>query len=163
MRTAETTEPRTKPEFRQVYFIEAEGLGVVKIGSAGHVQSRMASLQTGCPVKLRVRGTFTTDDANTMESNLHRDFAHLRLHGEWFKLEGELIDLSLGCGGPDDPIAPKIIVFPERHAPSNPDATIHWKADDTQESFVHRVALIAHALHPELYEHPDAEPEAEAA
>ena len=66
-----------------VYFIESEGSGQVKIGWAKHSPSeRMATLQTGCPELLIMRGYFR----GTMDSErrMHRTFRELRVRGEWF-------------------------------------------------------------------------------
>lgn len=76
-----------------IYFIQAEGIGHVKIGytDGDDVSDRAAALQTGSPVPLRVLGTIlgTLED----EKNLHRRFAAHRVHGEWFKPVPELLAL----------------------------------------------------------------------
>jgi hypothetical protein len=61
-----------------------------KIGwCAGDVHKRKAELQTGCPYPLEVLLTFagTPED----EGTLHREFADLRVQGEWFRYEGRLV------------------------------------------------------------------------
>lgn len=64
-----------------VYFMKAGEL--VKIGmTRGNVLTRAAQLQTGCPHKIEVLCTINGDQER--ESRLHRQFAHLRVHGEWF-------------------------------------------------------------------------------
>lgn len=72
-----------------IYFIEAVGAGLVKIGfTERDVEQRLKELQTGCPHKLR---TLATMEGNaTEEAELHLVLAHLRANGEWFRLEGEL-------------------------------------------------------------------------
>ncbi len=76
------------PPGGRIYFVEGANLGLVKIGYATRVLRRISELTTGCPVRLELRaiaiGTF--DD----ERRLHRRFAHLRKHGEWFRLDAEL-------------------------------------------------------------------------
>jgi len=45
------------------------------------MKSRLKSLQTGNPRKLRILGGFRSD----IETSLHRRFKDFRLHGEWFE------------------------------------------------------------------------------
>lgn len=75
-----------------IYFAEAVGVGNIKIGfTDGPVESRIADLQTGCPVPIRLLGTApgTLGD----EKDLHRRFAAQRVHGEWFKPAPDLLAL----------------------------------------------------------------------
>jgi hypothetical protein len=62
------------------YFLKAGD--AVKIGTTERIFNRIAALQTGCPEKIEcvciLKGSFDEEYA------LHRRFAHLRLHGEWF-------------------------------------------------------------------------------
>jgi len=56
----------------------------IKIGwCAGNVEKRKAELQTGCPHPLEVLATFA--GSREEEAALHRDFADLRVQGEWFQ------------------------------------------------------------------------------
>lgn len=74
-----------------IYVIEAVETGLVKIGwTAMDPVKRMAALQVGSPVQLKLRGVIngTPDD----ESKLHDDFAALHSHGEWFRLSGPVAD-----------------------------------------------------------------------
>lgn len=74
-----------------VYFIQAEsGTGAIKIGFANNVASRLAVFQSGSPVRLAIVATIR--GTAKLESHLHQRFAHLRLHGEWFKPEPELTE-----------------------------------------------------------------------
>lgn len=74
-----------------VYFLSAEGTGRVKIGwtrSAG-LEKRVADLQIGCPVPLRVITTYP----GTL-FNEHMEHARLRsswVHGEWFDETEEVL------------------------------------------------------------------------
>lgn len=76
-----------------IYFIQAEGIGHIKIGFTDGADpgERLATLQTGSPVPLRVLHTMpgTLDD----EKNLHRTFAAAGVGGEWFKAVPELLAL----------------------------------------------------------------------
>jgi hypothetical protein len=79
-----------------VYFIFAmvdEDLMHVKIGyTAGSPTARMASLQCGSPLKLRLAGWFR--GTPELERRFHETFRSLRLHGEWFKAVGKLEDFT---------------------------------------------------------------------
>jgi hypothetical protein len=76
-----------------IYFIEADGVGHIKIGftDGDDAAVRMAQLQTGSPVLLRLLGTIpgTLEDENA----LHRRFAHAKVCREWFKPTPELVAL----------------------------------------------------------------------
>lgn len=62
----------------------------VKIGwCASNVEKRKAELQTGCPHPLEVLTTFAGSRED--EAALHRDFADLRVQGEWFQYEEPLV------------------------------------------------------------------------
>lgn len=62
------------------YFIEADGTPFVKIGRSFSAESRIESMQVGCPHTLRVLCVVTT-----AESTLHQLFADSRVNGEWFR------------------------------------------------------------------------------
>jgi hypothetical protein len=70
-----------------VYFAQAEDR--VKIGWSRKVATRIAGLQTGNASPIRLLGTIPGSRA--AEKRLHERFAHLRLHGEWFRAEPELM------------------------------------------------------------------------
>lgn len=76
-----------------IYFIQADGIGHIKIGftDGEDASSRLATLQTGSPVPLRVLHTMpgTLED----EKNLHRRFASAGVGGEWFKPTSEMLAL----------------------------------------------------------------------
>lgn len=79
-----------------IYFAEAVGIGHIKIGYTGKEDAveRLADMQTGCPVPLRVLGLIpgTLDD----EKDLHRRFASAHVAGagkEWFKPTSEILTL----------------------------------------------------------------------
>lgn len=72
-----------------VYFIEAVGLGRVKIGKAVDPDNRICQLQTGSPVPLRLLGK--TPGGHPLERKLHEEFHGARIDGgEWFHLTKEL-------------------------------------------------------------------------
>lgn len=73
-----------------VYFVQAQGLEPVKIGyaNAGGVRDRLRALQTGSPVRLLLKSVI--EGEQDLERELHRRFAKLRLHGEWFHPDHEM-------------------------------------------------------------------------
>jgi hypothetical protein len=75
-----------------IYFIQGIDGGPVKIGytSSSDAQSRLASIQTGSPVKLIVRATLPGNVID--EAEWHRRFAEHRLSGEWFRATNGLAD-----------------------------------------------------------------------
>lgn len=75
-----------------VYFcIVDEGAPAVKIGFTRRAaKQRIADLQTGSPSRIRL--LIEIPGTPPLERELHARFAAYRLHGEWFRLEGELAD-----------------------------------------------------------------------
>jgi Meiotically Up-regulated Gene 113 (MUG113) protein len=73
-----------------LYFMQAGHGGPIKIGAASDVAQRMATMQTGSPEQLYLVGYI--EGGGPQERELHKRFAHLRLHGEWFKPAQELIE-----------------------------------------------------------------------
>lgn len=74
-----------------VYFIQAEN-GPIKIGhTRGDPTKRMQALQIGSPVRLTVLASL--EGTYRLEKQLHEKFSQLRLIGEWFKPEQELLAL----------------------------------------------------------------------
>lgn len=81
--------PNHLGEFGWIYVIEAGGLGAVKIGfTASKPSKRIATLQTGCPAKITVRGLLP--GFIWTEKNYHRIFDESRLTGEWFSRSGDV-------------------------------------------------------------------------
>lgn len=74
-----------------VYFVAADGTGLIKIGSSADVPLRLLSLQTSSPVPLRLVATIPECRAG-LEGELHERFAHLHSHGEWYRAEPELME-----------------------------------------------------------------------
>lgn len=74
---------------RWVYFIQATSGGPVKIGTAANVQHRLDGLQTASAEVLQVLGVM--EARARLEGELHRRFDGLRMLGEWFRPEPELL------------------------------------------------------------------------
>lgn len=73
----------------EIYFIRMGQDGPIKIGFSGNVATRFAGLQIGCPHELSLLGRMPggLDD----ERRLHARFDALRIRGEWFRPEPELL------------------------------------------------------------------------
>lgn len=90
---------------RYVYFIEAVGLGCIKIGIASNPHSRLKELQTGCPSELRLISVIKTDAASEWERELHARFGAALHRGEWFSDTADLRDFAEAWFQTDDEIA----------------------------------------------------------
>lgn len=85
-----------------VYFVQTES-GSIKIGSANNPESRLRIFQNGSVEDLRLLGTMP--GGLVREKEIQRQFGYLRLKGEWFSPEPELMKfIELHCN-------PKIIIF----------------------------------------------------
>jgi hypothetical protein len=69
-----------------VYFIQAVQSKLVKIGVSVNVEQRLKTLQSGSPEKLEVV-RILKNSGRLRESELHRQCAKYRKHGEWFAPE----------------------------------------------------------------------------
>lgn len=79
-----------KREEKRVYFAQDGDGGPIKIGVSGQVEERMRSLQRATPRPLRLLATIPGSHRD--ERDLHKRFAELRIHGEWFKAEAPLLE-----------------------------------------------------------------------
>lgn len=80
---------------RFVYLVKESFYGLVKIGIAKNLSSRLASMQAGCPQELTVLGYFETKSARYVEKTLHRKFSSKRYRSEWYSLNDKDIELIL--------------------------------------------------------------------
>jgi len=84
------TKSKRKPRIAQIYFIQAEGNNLIKIGIAINPKKRLRQLQSASPVKLHllkiIEGSFPE------ERELHKRFKDTRTHGEWFLPTQDLLD-----------------------------------------------------------------------
>ncbi len=74
-----------------VYFLHAPRAGLVKIGFAVDVESRVHTLRTMSPLPLVLLGAIEGLE-KSHESFLHRKFKSERSHGEWFFVRGPVIE-----------------------------------------------------------------------
>lgn len=73
-----------------VYFVQAEGNGLIKIGFTDREpMKRFAGLQAASPVPLVHLGIMW--GGRDLEARLHQKFADLRSHGEWFRPGDRLV------------------------------------------------------------------------
>ncbi len=94
---------RSAGKFRKglsVYFIQAVGGGPIKIGLTDDPTGRLLSLSTAHPEPLRFLALIPEADSQR-ERELHKRFAHLRLRGEWFRAESELLEFIASIAGKD--------------------------------------------------------------
>lgn len=68
----------------RIYFLEAVGCRLVKIGYSLDVLRRVSAIAVSCPVELRLRALLPGGPSD--ERELHRRFAADRSHGEWFRI-----------------------------------------------------------------------------
>lgn len=83
---------RSTERDRDVYFVQGQQLGLIKIGVATDVQSRLRSVQASSPDQLILMGLIRCHNFGQTEREIHKRFAHCRAHGEWFHPETELVD-----------------------------------------------------------------------
>jgi hypothetical protein len=79
------------------YIVKAETLGVYKIGFAVDIPSRLMALRNGSPDRL----VLVAKVADDRERRWHSWLKASRLHGEWFRESGRLIDLVKHYGTAD--------------------------------------------------------------
>lgn len=82
---------RINPFKSWVYFLLAKDTGMVKIGKTTSPKKRITCLRTMSPVKLEVVALVRAHDYH--EAMIHKALSKYRAHGEWFRMEGDVIDL----------------------------------------------------------------------
>jgi hypothetical protein len=76
---------------QEIYFVQADKLRLIKIGSADHADRRLLNLQCGSPDRLTLMGIIMSPLSDRLEERLHSQFFEHRLHGEWFEPAPELL------------------------------------------------------------------------
>lgn len=71
-----------------LYFIGADD-GPIKIGITSNPKSRLRTLQSGYPLKLKILAL--VPNASLQESVYHERFAELRMEGEWFARHPDIL------------------------------------------------------------------------
>lgn len=64
-------------------------MGAIKIGRASRVADRINNIQVGTPHEVVLLAVI--DGAHEIERQLHREFSHARIRGEWFRPVPELM------------------------------------------------------------------------
>lgn len=93
-----------------VYFIQAGEGGPVKIGWSQKLSSRIATLQTGSPVKLSLLRTVVSEP--WAENWYHQEFDEQRLIGEWFTFDDRMLSLDAPAEKPTLPGRRRSILKP---------------------------------------------------
>lgn len=75
-----------------VYIIEALNSGNFKIGFSKDVNKRIKQLQTSNANDLELYHCYESEFATTIEAKIHRTYQHLRLSGEWFSLNKDILN-----------------------------------------------------------------------
>jgi len=76
-----------------VYLIQAgDDQGPVKIGFSDNVKNRLESLRTGNHLPLRLIAEIECPSASDLERALHGEFAPLRMEGEWFRFDHQILN-----------------------------------------------------------------------
>jgi hypothetical protein len=98
-----------------IYFIEAEGLNLIKIGwTRIQPRKRLATLNATCPVPLRPLGVLRC--VLGVEATLHGLWGDLRRKGEWFEASPELLEFIRNVAGPW-PAVGELIPLPHHRYP----------------------------------------------
>ncbi len=83
----------TKTKIGSVYFILTECEVYLKVGfTYGSVEKRLAAIQTGCPLNLKIAHIIACENPKQVEKDYHQKFANYRTRGEWFNVVGEVKD-----------------------------------------------------------------------
>lgn len=76
-----------------VYFILTECELYLKVGfTHGSVEKRLAAIQTGCPINLKIAHIIECENPKQVEKDYHHKFTNYRTRGEWFNVTGEVKD-----------------------------------------------------------------------
>ena len=73
----------------QIYFVQARTSQSIKIGFSKRPEARLKALATGAPEPIELLGSIV--GTPSAERALHKRFDHLRISGEWFENDPELI------------------------------------------------------------------------
>lgn len=86
-----TPEPPQKNKDELIYFIRKGKTGPIKIGRTSDIENRLKGLQTGSELKLNLIKTIPGNPK--LEAYLHEKFKSIRLEGEWFSPDNNLLNL----------------------------------------------------------------------
>lgn len=80
----------------QVYFLYAQTVNLMKIGTSRDPEKRILSVRLISPVPVEVFAIM--EGGRDLESQLHDKFHHLHSHGEWFHATQELRNFAALSG-----------------------------------------------------------------
>lgn len=103
----------------RVYFIEAVGLDLVKIGYTADLTERLRKLAPGCPAPLRLLGT--VPGGLQIERHYHERLAASRARAEWFHKSPALDAVIASLDKPEPP--------PKRVNPRIARMNAHYEAN----------------------------------
>ena len=89
-----TDEPEPQGDIGYLYVLQCQEF--YKIGIADDIKQRMASLQTGNPIKLRLILCQRRSKYKNAERFYHQHFRAKRVQGEWFKLSYDDVEWLAG-------------------------------------------------------------------
>ena len=79
-------------------FRDMSGERFCKIGMAKNLESRIASIQTSLPFKLKIEMCFYSENMAKTEKEMHAEFSDERVAGEWFRLtDNQLMSIRSYC------------------------------------------------------------------
>lgn len=99
-----------------LYIVQAESGGPLKIGFARCINKRVAELECGSPVPLRLLGAY--DCSLRDEQAIHRTLKPLRVRREWYRPHRAI--QALMCALPE-------VVVPEGRCPAYPRCEHDWR------------------------------------
>lgn len=74
----------------QIYFLQGEVSGLIRIGIARDIKARIASHRSSSPEPLKWLGDMP--GGLPLERKIHAAFKYCRLKGSWYRPEQELLD-----------------------------------------------------------------------
>jgi len=93
--------PAKKKDTGEIYFIQIENIGAIKIGWAKNTTNRFYSLQSGCPYPLRI--LYIADGHSKQdEKSLHDYFRKYHMRGEWFHPDQSIFKYITRCKKHDE-------------------------------------------------------------
>lgn len=75
-----------------IYLAETDAPnGAIKIGQTKNLVNRLSSLRNGCPYELWINAWYWVESPVEEEQRLFERFAHVRIRGEWFGPDPDLL------------------------------------------------------------------------
>src|SRR3972149_6243576 len=82
-----------------IHFISCDALSLIKIGRSADVNKRLSHLQISVGAELRIIKAVPADP--WVEIAVHSKFQHIRVRGEWFRADKELLDFIANFKAPE--------------------------------------------------------------